>query len=808
MQTRRLRNPRIWLAAAIVAWSAAAHGQASAPAPAPRELLAVAPFDRVTLADGTTLDVEPVSPRPLPPYDPSKDKEPEPAKDGKKPPPPREGNVLLPAQVARKAAEEEDRQRNNELTLGSIGADGASYKVRRANVRSVEYYEDMLLAEGARFQKLGDFARAFEHYLAVRRRAPGWRGLAEKVDVLLYEEGSSALRLEDDRDRGLRLLGELAARRPDYPGLAASLAEGYGGRIADLFLRGNFREGRQVLRELAAASPTHPVVARSRERFEARARSIVDRAMAAEGSARLDLLAEAAGVWPGLDGLRSKYEDAFRSTPTLDVAVVDRPRALSPSPRSAAEARVAELLYLPLLTDAGDGAAEGKPPGQLAEKVEVGDLGRRLTIELRRDAAWSDGPRKLGAADVARTLADRADPRSARYRARWSSLVDRIDATDERHVEVRLNRPALRATAWLLGPVAPAQAGDDGRVAAADSSRRLVADGAYRVEGPEGASTYRAAPGAARIARIRERPIADASAAVAALIRGEVALLEHVPPDRIALVGRVPGIKIGSYDQPILHRVAVDGRTPALRNRTLRRGLSAAIDRRGLLENAVLKRPIDPENTPSDGPFAAGGYADAPDVRPLEHDPLLARMLVAAARRELGGAPIKLTFAYPSTPEARAVGPLLAEAWRAAGVEVSAAERPEAELEPMLRAGGRFDLAYRAGPCPDPALDAGPMLCPGVDAVPSADGLGAVASPRTLQLLLQLERAAEWPTARALAIDLDRETRDELAVLPLWQLRQYFAYRETLKGPAGAIGSLYAGAAGWEVAPWYADESP
>lgn len=806
------RSTRTWLLPAIVALSTAAAGQTAPTSAGPRELLATAPFDRVTLADGTALEVEPVSPRPLPPYDASKDKEkdkePEPAKDGKKPPPPREGNVLLPAQVAKKEAEQAERTLNNELTLHWLGADGGGYKVRRSNVKSVEYYEDMLLAEGERFQRQGDYARAFEHYLAVRRRSPGWRGLAERVDALLYEEGSSALRLEDDRDRGLRLLGELAARRPDYPGLAASLAEGYGGRILDLFTRGNFREARKVLRELAAVAPAHPVVGRSRERFEARARGLVDRALAAEGTARLDLLAEAAGVWPSLEGLRPRYEEAFRATPTLDVAVIDHPRPVGPAPRSPAESRVADLLYVPLLADAGEDAAEGKPAGQLAAKLVVGDLGRRLVIDLREFAAWSDGPRKVGAADVARTLADRADPRSTRYRARWSVLVDRIETPDDRRVEVRLNRPALRASSWLLGPIAPAQAGDDGRVAAADGSRRLVGDGPYRVEGGTDPAADFRATGSAKVARIREHRVVDPSAAIAALIRGDVSLVERVSPDRVALLSRIEGLKVGTYAQPSLHRIAVDGRTAALRNRTLRRGLSAAIDRLGLLEKVVLKRPIDGANTPSDGPFPIGSYADAPEVRPLDYDPLLARMLVAAARRELGGAPLKLTFAYPSTPEALAVGPALAEAWRVAGVEVTAVERPESELESMLRAGDRFDLAYRAGMCADPALDAGPLLCPGVDAEPSADGLGAVASPRTLQLLLQLERAAEWPSARALAIDLDRETRDELAVLPLWQLRDHYAYRDVLKGPVGAIGSLYAGVASWEVGPWYPAESP
>ena len=85
--------------------------------------------------------------------------------------------------------------------------------------------------------------------------------------------------------------------------------------------------------------------------------------------------------------------------------------------------------------------------------------------------------------------------------------------------------------------------------------------------------------------------------------------------------------------------------------------------------------------------------------------------------------------------------PKIAEMFRLVGVEVRTAERPQSELEADLRAGKRFDLAYRATRCEEPVMEAGPLLCPGYDASPSADALASVVSPRILQLLLQLERA-------------------------------------------------------------------
>jgi peptide/nickel transport system substrate-binding protein len=272
------------------------------------------------------------------------------------------------------------------------------------------------------------------------------------------------------------------------------------------------------------------------------------------------------------------------------------------------------------------------------------------------------------------------------------------------------------------------------------------------------------------IVRIREHSYPTGRAAIGALVRGEASVAAHLPPDRVAEAAALPEVKVGKYAQPALHRIVLDGRNPALRQRALRRGLSVAIDRRALLEETVLRRAGDAANRVSDGPFPHGSYADAIDVKPLEYDPVLARMLVAAARKELGGDPIKLKLEYPAAPEPQAVVPRLVEAFGLAGVEVTAVERSESELEAELR----------------------------------ADPLTAVASPRILQLLLQLERAPEWPTAKGLALQIDRECRDELPILPLWQVEVHYAWRTRLSGPGPETERLYQGIETWTIEPWFA----
>src|SRR5262249_48609986 len=157
------------------------------------------PFDRVTLNDGAVLIVEPVSPRPLPAYDAEKERK---KKKGFTLPP--EGNIGLPGSKSRVVTPREDEKAEelaSQVTLHLFEGEVRDFKVKRGSIRRVEYFEDLLLAEGDRWLLARNYAKAFECYLRVKSREPGWAGLDERVNRLLFEEGSAAL-LDGDDERG------------------------------------------------------------------------------------------------------------------------------------------------------------------------------------------------------------------------------------------------------------------------------------------------------------------------------------------------------------------------------------------------------------------------------------------------------------------------------------------------------------------------------------------------------------------------------------------------------------------------------
>lgn len=774
----------------------------------PADLLKSDPFDRLTLIDNTVWYIEQVAPRPLPVYDAAKAKADAKALAKKN----RDKPSIVPnvgVDAKKEEAKQKEEQIPEDLDIQLREGDIKDFRIKRTSIKKIEYFEDLLMAEGDRLLISKEFAKAFEHYLRVRDRMPNWKGLEERIDKLLFAEGSWAL-IEQDRDRGVRLLRELAARAPKYPELTDQMAKAYEGRIRESFDKGLYPYARRVLHDLEGFAPDSLVVKTSRELFEKKAKALTDEGMKGEGSARLDKLTEALRVWPNSTTAAEKYLETFKQSPTLDVAVIDLPRPAGPFIHNPAGARVARLLYLPLLANGTEEAKTGKLTDQLLANFEVQDIGRKVEIKLKSGATWSDGSRSVGVMDVVRSLSDRAQPRSPGYSARWADLVDRVEVTDEQQITIKLHRSILKAEDWFLGPVGPGHAAWDGRVPSSDGKRLPVGDGPFVAESEsDGVATYTNAAKdvpAGGVRRIREVRYTSGSAALGALVRGDVTLVERVPPDRVNALRQDPSLKLGAYTHPTLHRIALDGRNPVLKNRSLRRGIAVAIDRKGLLEENVLRHKIDTVNLPSDGPMAIDSYANAPNVPSYKQDALLAKMLVNAAKTEMKVGFIKLKLEYPSIPEAQAAAPKIAESLKAAGIDVTLKEVSESELEEAIRSGRKFDMAYRASRCVEPVWDMGPMLCPGFDAPMETDSLSAIASPRIMQLLLQLEHSQDWNSAKDLVTQIDRESHDELPVIPLWQIQDYYAYRSRLKGPAETADHLYQGIEKWQIEPWFAKD--
>lgn len=762
-----------------------------APAPKPDEpLLTRAPFDRLVLKDAAVVLVEPLAPRPLP----------APKKYARRPP------------SRKKSAELEAREKEIEkdpairLFVMPLEGDGLEYAVYREDITDIVYFEDMLLQEADRLIAAGDYAKAFEHILFVQNRDAKWRGLVDTHRRLLIAEARQRFD-QGDLMAGLQFVNEALARNPKDDQARALAIEGLG-KLGEIDLAaGRYERARESQSRMRAIDANAPAAKSLAEKLRDVARTIMSQAPQ-DRPERLDRLNEAYRAWPETEGLAAARTEAMIRWPTVNVAVQE---AISETPRpwgaSPAQARAADLTFRPLLEELRESSYKGEPPGQIASRYEVVDL-TTGELTLKPDARWSDG-RNVNARDVVATLTSWAQPSSPAYHGTWAGIVESVTAVDDRKIRVKFTRPVLQLDFWFLRSVMPAETA----FAATVPPESWIGSGDFRwlgnrVESQAAESTFERQAGLeAGPFRVRELVFEDDRDAWQALIDSRVDLIEHVPSD--LLLDRVPPtVSVATSSSPDVHLIAIDGRVPLLANRSFRRGLAYALNRQELFEEQFLGRAPRPDEFLADGAFTKGTAWDDTEVRPVPYDAAMARLLFASAKRELKITKIALTLDYPARPDIARVAAKIADSLSGFGIEIKLKRWQSGELEESLRSGKPFELAWRTvSPTMDHFLMGG-LIAPAIYAPPQSGGLAALASPVILSQVLSLERAFIETEVRAQARFIDRLVRQEIPLIPLWQVPHRYAWRKDLTGVRPNSDRLYRNVREWSVRPPAETKSP
>lgn len=294
----------------------------------------------------------------------------------------------------------------------------------------------------------------------------------------------------------------------------------------------------------------------------------------------------------------------------------------------------------------------------LAQSWTVSPDGRTYTFALRHGVKFHNGA-SMTSADVVWSLERYLSP-ATRWRC-LAELTDRgigrvvgIAAPGAYTVTVTLDRPAPLFLTTLARPdcgqtaiLQRASVGPDGRwrspigtgpfeLAAWKRNQYidLVRFPDYRpASGPPDGDAGRKQ---ALVDGVRFEIIPDDSAAVAALLRGSLDILDGIDPAELSLIRRDPGLQVAMSPTLDFYAVLLQTRDPALKDSCLRRALALTIDTVGLTKaitwgTAAPDNSAVPVTSPYHGPVEA--KLRAPDLQQ-------ARRLLAACRYR--GEPITL----------------------------------------------------------------------------------------------------------------------------------------------------------------------
>jgi len=687
------------------------------------------------------------------------------------------------------------------------------YEIRWHTIDKIELFEELILKKANELVAAGKLEEAYDYFRFLDEKDPTLAGLERSWREYLFAEARDAYR-RGRYHRALAMLRELYEQDPKRQGLDVALGAATDKLVKHYLAEENYTGARHLLRQLAEQYPEHPTVAE----HVARLRELASAAMEkARQSGRQEDWGEsarwcrrAADIWPALAGLRQMSEAVAKRYPRVVVGVSSL--AGTPDPTRLADRaaqRGGRLLFRTLTEYAGPGVDGGHyefPAGELSLAM----LEREMVFEIDAGIRWAPGGEELSPYALSRLLLEMADPKRPAFQPQWGALLAAVEIGDGGRLTAELSRSHVRPDALLTRGLAL-----DPRGAA---QREPLPNGPFQVaQRNESEVVYRTRPDyfaatATQPRELVERRFADGARAVHALVRGEVQALDRVPAWRLDAVRRHEGLSVRRYVVPRVHCLVPNLRKAPTSNRTFRRALVY-----GIFRERILSRLTGGTEVPGcgvlSGPFLAGesaadpiGYAYNPGIAPRPYDPRMAIALATAALKETGEGPgdesppekaRPLVLAYPPEEIPRIACLEIRRHLKLIGLEVELRELPGGVPEQIP---AEVDLMYAELALWEPVVDARRVLGEG--------GIGGACNPYIALALGRLDQADDWKSVHAHLHRIHRLAHDDVTLVPLWQLVDHFAYRNSLKGIGAKPVSLYQHVEQWQPGFEYLGDAP
>ncbi len=721
---------------------------------------------------------------------------------------------VLPLQLPERRLPEQAK-RVGKLKVRLFEARADEYEVAWRNIDKVDFFEELVLREAAKVvaeavaltgadkqaEAQAKYDEAFEFYQWLLRFYPQTSGLQEAVQDYLYLNAGALFRAKRVEE-AFAILEELYRQNREYryqagPQTALAAMERVGERlIGQQADAQNYRAARLLLERLQRAYGTAlQVTAAWRDKLIALASAKRDEAAAHLAAKRFRQAHEAGQemlrIWPALPGGRDVVLEIARQYPLVVVGVAQPAASFDAASLDDPPARRGGYLLTRTLVEFVERGPEGGAYASPWGTVQQSSDRLELVFELRPQP----GVRFTGY-DLSRELLAMADPGSPAYRPSWASLVSEVKVQSVRRVRVKLRHPHVLPQALLQ--VQLSSSGPLGvryRVAS-------QTDGETRFE-PAGEPVAGAEPSPV----IVERFYAEPRKAIEDLRTGKIDAIDRLLPTDALRLRNDDSLHVAAYAFPSIHVLVPNRENPFLANRVFRRALLYGINRevilqKGLLDGAkvegtrVISAPL-PTGITRDDPAA---YAYDETIGPLPYDPVMSAILLRLADQQLGAAADKkkekapelkeLVLAHPAGEMPRFICKQIQTQWNVIGVKCTLRELPPGQSRVT---DGKFDLLYAEFTMREPLTDAAGVFGPG--------GLPQAADPFLSLTLRRLNEAANWKEARELLHDLHRQLFEDVTLLPLWQMIDYFVYQSGLTGLQERPIAFYQNVEQWRVVP-------
>ena len=666
-------------------------------------------------------------------------------------------------------------KRTGELEVELLERPGEKFSLPWANIVEVRLFEERVLTEAEQQVTAGKFDEAQAGLRFLEQKHPQVSRLAEVTEHFLWVQIGGSFRA-GKHDETLTLLVELQRRNPQRPGLATAYERTTVELVKAKLAAKNYRGARGLLTSLTKKFPETGTVAAApyAVQLQTQATEILTQAQAAataeKWSEANSLCLQALEVWPAVEGGAALAQQIHTRYPSVTVGVIGSPAAiaLANTLTDWHARRLRRLIATPLveLVESEKGPVYRSPYGKLVQQSDSKQYLLRLATTAN------------SASDLARQI---------KLSGPAATTISSVRARGLSDLLFEFQYPQLQPAAWLQLSMNDPAANE----AAALSWGQFVSENSV----PEKTTLRRrpevtAATTAPQL--IHERKFTEATAALSALRRGQINVLDRVPPWELARLKNVQDVRLVPYSIPTVHLLIPNANKPLLANRTFRRGLLVALDRESILKQGLLGDQTVAGSEVLSGPFPQGpdrqpwAYASDPDLRPRPYEPSLAGLLMEVGRVESGqpANPAPLVLAHDDQPMTKLACQSIARQLARVGQPITLQQVAAGQT-------ANADLQYVELAIHEPLVDAWSLLGPG--------GLADPCSPFILEHFRELERAGDMKSIAAKLQAIHRLAAAELPVIPLWQTSNFAAVHASLQGIAEKPVSLYEDVLNWQV---------
>ena len=687
--------------------------------------------------------------------------------------------------------------------------------VPNSSVKEIQTFSQLLLEESQELIKADKYSEAFRSLLYLYDNgSEDDESLVETMRRCMFLDATESFE-NKEFERSLSTYEDIYSSDPDFqlPNFDKDLIDiillCYDGIIQQKFDAGQYSTVRKNVAAVAAKYPdaANVLVERWNKAFLKRSDELLSEAKkyADQGKGRLahqySRLADQ--MVPERPEVLSYQGELLKQFPLVMVGVSQPGADHDPSRidhwGSRRTGRLIKRRVLELTSLSDEGGQYEFLNGTMMRSDEVG---MRYTFEINQDLKFGVPP--INAFELSTRLISRAQADSPNYSSSWAKIIDRVFVEGENRVSFTLRSPFVRPEA-LLGMTYQDFNGN------ADDSGKAVFDGPYTIANQRnGITTFEVNPAYVAEDQMKNHPVIieqlypSASQAVDDLIQGNIDVVDRVAIGDVDRLREDPKIGVRSYALPTVHLLIPKIRSEELgHDLDFRAGLSHMIDRELIVNDVICNGTKIDGCTPISGPFPIGtedndqiAYGYDLKAKPIAYNEALGWVLADLAmrakppkREEKLKAP-RLTIAYPQSSIAADACNAIARNWSQAGFPTETRALKPGESIPT---DPNWDFLYMEVTIEEPLADARELI--------GSQGAAKDVSAPIEQTLRLLDYARSWRSACADLRRLHRQVRVDLSVIPLWQVTEYYAFRNTARNLGRDLIHLYQNVDRWKIDP-------